>query len=316
MRYGSFAVFAAQDDGVLDDSGRCILKWVLPKVKSSELFASNLALIERVIAVVCRRSRVFGADAEDFSSNVKVALIDNDYAILRKYEGRSSLATFLSVVIQRLLSDERMQALGRWRPSSEAEKLGDVGVLLETLICRDHRSLDEALPLVRGLDPALTREQVAAMAERLPERATRPRLIELDEEHGETFVSADSAESRTIESHRRTVSNQTSSVIRDALDALPVEDRMIIRFRFVQESSIADISRMLRLPQRPLYRRLEAILQRLRSALTLAGIDATDVAELIGEAAGDVDFGFAEWKNAPRGQSLPDERARSAEEAT
>jgi len=284
-------------------------------VNAAELFASNLALIERVIGVVCRRSRVVGADAEDFASNVKVALIENDYAILRKYEGRASLATFLSVVIQRLLCDERMRALGRWRPSSEAERLGDAGVLLETLICRDHRSLDEALPLVRGVDPALTREQVAAMAARFPERAGRPRLIELDPEHGETFISADSADSRMIESQRRALSNQTSAVIRDTLDALPVEDRMIVRFRFAQGLSIADVSRMLRLPQRPLYRRLEAILQRLRSALALAGIEATDVAELIGGAADDVDFGFAAWKNAPGGQSQSGERARSAEEA-
>ena len=37
---------------------------------------------------------------------------------------------------------------------------------------------------------------------------------------------------------------------------------MLIRFRFGSSMSIADISRILRLPQRPLYRRLEALLAR------------------------------------------------------
>jgi hypothetical protein len=78
----------------------------------AKLFEANLTLIERVIGVVCRRSRIFGADAEDFASTTRLALIENDYAILRKYEGRSSLATFLGVVVQRLFSIR-----GRKRPA-------------------------------------------------------------------------------------------------------------------------------------------------------------------------------------------------------
>jgi len=145
-----------------------------------QLFEANLGTIERVIGVVCRRASLFGPEAEDFASEVKLALIENDYGILAKYEGRSSLDTFLTVVIQRLLADARMRAKGRWHPSSDAQRLGTIAVQLETLVRRDGRSLDEAMPHLVALDPSVTREAMAALLERLPERTGRPRRVDFD----------------------------------------------------------------------------------------------------------------------------------------
>src|SRR3954466_2259533 len=123
-----------------------------------DLFEANLGTIERVISIVCWRARLFGPDAEDFASEAKLALIENDYAVLAKYEGRSSLDTFLTVVIQRLLADSRTKAKGRWHASTEASRLGPAAVLVETLILRDGRSLDEAMPHIQATHPELTRE--------------------------------------------------------------------------------------------------------------------------------------------------------------
>jgi DNA-directed RNA polymerase specialized sigma24 family protein len=61
-----------------------------------ELFLSELALIERVIAWVCARRCLRAADAEDFASTVKLRIIENDYEILGRFEGRSSLRTYLT----------------------------------------------------------------------------------------------------------------------------------------------------------------------------------------------------------------------------
>src|SRR5947208_3040379 len=41
-------------------------------------------------------------DVEDFASWVKLRLIDGDYAVIRKFQGRCSPATYLTVVIRRL----------------------------------------------------------------------------------------------------------------------------------------------------------------------------------------------------------------------
>ena len=63
--------------------------------------------------------------------------------------------------------------------------------------------------------------------------------------------------------------------------------------------SIADISRMIRLPQRPLYRRIEALNQRLREALLAAGLHAASLMELIGSDA------EMDSQSAPRSPSHP-----------
>src|SRR5829696_8670843 len=145
-----------------------------------ELLRSSLPLIERVVRRVCHRAHVVGADVEDFDSTVKLALIDDDYAILRAYEGRSSLATYLAVVIQRLLADQRNRTLGRWRASSEAKKLGDAAVLLETLLRRDERPMAEVIPILRAFDRTLEPLDIEALAQRLPQRTSRLRAVVLD----------------------------------------------------------------------------------------------------------------------------------------
>ena len=93
------------------------------------------------------------------------------------------------------------------------------------------------------------------------------------------------------------------TALEQALASLPDDDRRIVRMRIWDGMSIADISRMLRQPQRPLYRRIEALLRQIRAALAEAGIDSRSVGELIGASA-DVDFGFADGKTDLSGQSI------------
>jgi len=69
---------------------------------AEDLFLSQLDVIGRVISFVSSRHHLPGTDADDFDSHVKMKLIEDDYGILRKFEGRCSLRTYLTIVIQRL----------------------------------------------------------------------------------------------------------------------------------------------------------------------------------------------------------------------
>ena len=89
----------------------------------------------------------------------------------------------------------------------------------------------------------------------------------------------------------------------------------MVRFRFGSGMSIADVSRMLRLPQRPLYRRIESLLGRLRAALLAAGLDAGALSELIGAAVSEMDFGLAAVENPPIRPSPHEERPQPAEQS-
>jgi len=273
-----------------------------------ELFRANLKLVDRVVAGVCRRSGLRGADAEDFASAVTLALMENDYAILRAYEGRSSLVTFLTIVVQRLLAREWRRICGSWHSSAEAERLGDAAVLLEELLVRDGRSLDEAVPFVRAIDPSLDRAAVYELAARLPERVARARFVVLSED--DDFVASERADARASDAEARKTSERAGRVVRETLATLPVEDRMLIRFRFGADLSIAETARLLGVPQRPLYRRIEALLRQLRHALESAGLNAAMVAEVVSAAATDgVDFDLDGKSDRQRGSNQSESRS-------
>ena len=91
------------------------------------LFLANLPVIDSVVRHVCRRHHLSAAEADDFGSEVRLHIIERNYEILRKFEGRSSLRTYLAVVVQRLFLDYRNRIWGKWRPSAEAQRRGPGG---------------------------------------------------------------------------------------------------------------------------------------------------------------------------------------------
>ena len=75
---------------------------------------------------------------------------------------------------------------------------------------------------------------------------------------------------------------------------------MIIRFHFGSGMTISDISEMMRLPQRPLYRRMESILKRLRATLAAEGIGRTDLADLLAGIMLEMNLGLSGETPLPR----------------
>ncbi len=56
-----------------------------------------------------RSVRLSQADADDLCADVFVALLNNDFAVLRQFRGQSSLATYLTVVARRVVVHEMMR---------------------------------------------------------------------------------------------------------------------------------------------------------------------------------------------------------------
>lgn len=253
------------------------------------LFEVHLDVIERAIARVCRDARLGEADAEDFASTARLALLADDCAILRKHQGRASMATYLTVVVRRLLVDAQRND-GRWYASAEAQRRGDAAVQLERLMHRDRRSLGEAIAIVHAAHPELTVRALEELAAALPERAPRPVLQPIEDGSEARLAGSAVASDRVDALDVAQRARQMSDIVRVAMAVMPVQDRVILRLRFREGASIADIARALGVEQRPLYRRVEALLAALRRALTAAGIDAGAAGELIGSAGEQLDF--------------------------
>ncbi|HEX6098130.1 MAG TPA: hypothetical protein VF432_17520 [Thermoanaerobaculia bacterium] len=263
-----------------------------------QLLEQNLELIDRVVRRACFRVGIAADQVDDVGSMLKLALVENDYAILRRYEGRSSLATYLAIVVQRTLADQRERVHGRWRPSPEAQRLGGRAVVIEDVVRRQRRSIEEALPFVRAADPAITHAEVVAIADRLPARAARPREVALPPEETVPLAAGDRADTAALDSELRDVSRRAGALMRETMAAWPEDDRLLLRLRFESSLSVADIARLMAVPQRPLYRRMELLLGRLREVLQAAGIDSGTVGDLLGAAErAEIDLGPI-WKKS------------------
>jgi RNA polymerase sigma factor (sigma-70 family) len=272
------------------------------------LFRESLNVVDRVARNVCRSARLRCAyEIDDFVSSVMVSLMEHDYAILRKWQGRGSLAGFLSVVVRRLLADRRDRQRGRWHPSTEAARGGVTGVLLEKLLIRDRCSLEEAVPRVQKVDPSRTAEELAAMAAHFPKRAPRSSTVHLDCVPETSMLAADRADQRVIDREARQLAQRVSAVIRHAIAAWPAEDATIFRLRFGSSMTIADIARLLRIPQRSLYRRVEGLIACLRAVLQHAGFDAASLAGVIGDSPQEMDFGLERPVAVIRSEPDPEE---------
>jgi RNA polymerase sigma factor (sigma-70 family) len=252
--------------------------------KLEQLFLSALPHIDQAVRFVARRHRLSTAEVEDFASEVKLAFIDQDYAVLGRFEGRSSLRTYLVTVIQRLFIDHMRKRLGRWRPSTQARRLGVLAVRLEALLHRDNLSFSEACETLRTNDGIAESEAtLRELARKLPLREPRGRHPTDGDEGVEPRAPAPAEPDGRLA--RQETAERCQRGLEAALWDLAPEDRFLIRMRFEDGVSVADIARGLGFEQKSLYRRLERLLAGLRNVLVSHQLSWPDVKLLIDDGA-------------------------------
>jgi RNA polymerase sigma factor for flagellar operon FliA len=233
-------------------------------------YVEHLGVINRIASSICRRNGVQGADAEDFVADVRLKLLQDDYAVLRKYRGASSPTTFLTVVVSNLFRDFRVKRWGKWRPSAEAKRHGEAAVLLEAAMYRDGQTFDQACALIAN-DSRLTvnRVELRKLLAKLPPRAGRrvEEIASLDE-----VPASESADARVLEREHQERVQAAKAALRHAIDRLPPEDKLIVRLHFFDAFTIADVARVVGIPQKPLYTRMKRLLEALSKDLEAQGI--------------------------------------------
>ena len=237
-------------------------------------YVEQLDVINRISGSVCRRNGVQGADAEDFASDVRLKLLQDDYAVLRKYRGASSRTTFLTVVISNLFRDYRVKRWGKWRPSAEAKRHGAVAIRLEAAMYRDGQTFDQACGVLSN-DSRLTvdRAKLRQLLAELPSRPSR----RVDENASVDDVPAsDSADAGVLERERQGRVEAAKAALRRAIDRLPPEDALIVRLHFYEGFTIADVARAVGILQKPLYVRMKRLLEALGKDLEAQGIGRED----------------------------------------
>ncbi len=247
------------------------------------LLVQHLSWIDRVSAALCRRHGLGADEAEEFASWTKAKLVEDDYAILRKFRGESALTTYLTVVVSMLYRDYRVSRWGRWRPSAAARRRGEVAVRLETLVYRDGMGYEQAAEVLRARGEArLSAGEAARILADLPYR-TRGRPVQVGDEPLAAAAGPGGADERVRAQEVEAERKEAEEALRAAMQDLPAEDRVILRMRFWEGATVADIARGLALDQKPLYRRIERMLGVMRNHLQAAGISRERVRDLLAE---------------------------------
>jgi len=250
--------------------------------EARELLTSNLAVVERAVGFASRRYRLDLNDAEEFAAVVKLKLVDNDYAILRAYEARSSFATYISIVIQRLALDYCIHVWGKWHASAEAKRLGSLAIDLERLLHRDGRTVDEAMVILAPKHDGITRQSLQAMAGRFPDRAPRHRQVGIEKAESVAVTRPAEVEEPIFANDRRRASERLSAIMSAVIAQLPEDERLILQLRFEGGMTVPQIARALDLDQKLTYRRIERRMRDIRTELERSGIAWRDVLDLIG----------------------------------
>lgn len=244
------------------------------------LFLDHLDLINQIVRTVGRRRHLSAAEREDFASFVHLRMIEDDYAILRKFQNRSALWTYLAAVIERMSLDYCAEKWGRWHPSAMAVRIGPVAVVLERLINRDSHSVEEALDILRvNHDVDSSNAELRKIWDQLP---LRVRNTEVGEEAAKEICGNDSSEAAVDDAARQESIDRLQAALQSAFAQIAAQDRVLIALRFDQDLSMVEIAKVTGSSVSTLHRRLDKSVKQLRLALSLAGFDPREVANLIG----------------------------------
>lgn len=259
---------------------------------SEETYLQNLATIERIARCVAHKHRLNADDAAEFTQEVCVHLLEDDYGVFRKFEGRSSLSTYLHTVIARLYQQWRVEQWGKWRPSAEAKRLGQKAILLERLLTRDGYTFQEAARvLTTPADSEYTISELEAIYLRLPPRIPRPVPVS-DEVLPESIASEGKADDRIEARDRERIARHIVATLVELFQAFDPQDQLILEMRFWDGRKVPDIARTVHIDQKKLYKRLDRLYLELRRGLEKAGVSKDDLATVLCDGDQEISFGI------------------------
>jgi RNA polymerase sigma factor (sigma-70 family) len=237
--------------------------------------------VEAIIRAVCFRNRLKPEDTEDFASEVKLRLVENDYRILRVFTGKSSIETYLTTVIANTVRDLIRERDGRWRPSEEAKRLGEIAERIEELVYRFRYPFHEAYQiLTTNFGFKQSEREVREIFFKLKPREERSIRVSCEEEIHDVRGTP---EMQMVAAEQNLLENKIACIIDEMREQLSATDRMMLRMAFEDNLKLTVIAEQLRLTRAEVDRRIREVLIGFKRGILQQGINYNDVRELIGD---------------------------------
>jgi RNA polymerase sigma factor (sigma-70 family) len=232
-------------------------------------------------------------EALELSSLVLDKLEADDFKILRQFQGKSKLTTYLTAIISRSAVDMLRQKYGRSRQKERARTLGPLGEKVYKIVFQQGLSLVEVQKdfLHRRL-PVPTDKAIQEVIEKIGGPGKIPaeapdiktgylRPADNPREKASVVVPDNSGSpEQTLEDQAKR--QAVDDVLSELIDGLSGEDRMILRMRFglgKQENprKIPDIAAALNISPKTVYKRIDTILGKCRKHLAVKGVTIHDL---------------------------------------
>lgn len=219
--------------------------------------------------------------AEDFRSSALLKLMAKDFHVFQQFQGKASLAGYLSTVLNTHLLNYRDKVWGKWRPSTAACRLGQDAVLMERLLTRDAYSFSETIQIMKtNYRVKLSEDKLHSLAKKLPVR------LNLDIQGGDQveFLNSEGGnQEKNPDNQKLTLLSETiTSILVSEFQTLAHEDRTILRLHFLKGITIATISKSTGKDQKRLYLRVSKLVKQLRIRLEKEGIDGDTIKTAFG----------------------------------
>lgn len=238
----------------------------------------TLRLIEKIIQKEFQDSTL----ADSCYIFILEKLREDDHKRLRAFAGRSSINTFLYVVISSLAIDFKRTINGRFRVPKRISQMGSAVVKSYRLRHLHGCSLREIHAILTGEDgytksysDFLTEMECVLISPRAVGAHTM-QFVSLngDQMLAETIPDPDSTNplDTLIELLDDACRTKALAVIREAVAEFSSEDQALIRLVYGSDCKISTVARMLCLPENVARRRLKALLEALREQLLARGI--------------------------------------------
>jgi DNA-directed RNA polymerase specialized sigma24 family protein len=107
-------------------------------------------------------------------------------------------------------------------------------------------------------------------------------LVE-EEEAGDVATEGPSSDVNVVRAEQEFLAKRVQAALDRARQSLDPEHQLVLRMRFEDAVSVADIARALHLNQKRLYRTIEQLLARIGADLEAEGISRSDVSALLSD---------------------------------
>lgn len=215
--------------------------------------AFNAFFTADIARLAAGRARLAGFDVDealDLAQDVKLRLMEQRGAALRRYDGRGSLSGFVRVAVRNLLEDLVRERLGRRREPESVQKLDPLARKLYRLLHIQRHRADQLGDLVRDADgnrvpDAVLSQALARLDAAIPPYAPeggRPRPVGLtvsvageDDRERPLPVEAPSPEDVVLGDEERRGRERVLDILAQALAGLPQEARAYLHYRFLAD---------------------------------------------------------------------------------